>query len=136
MEVSVKVHPANIGGQLTNTSLFNRNSSHGIDLVQKFNPQKVPYIPDDLVWYKYEISWQQLAKQRLEGNLLHYELSISTNEVLNISNSQKASIDAAYKNLIIAINGNYSTQFCEEVSKYEESEWKIIVDFSPREYEV
>lgn len=109
------------------------SSNDRVDLVQTFNPTKTPYVPDDVVWYNYEIGWQQLAKQRIEGSLLHYELTVSSEETSNIATSQKSRISAAYKNLIVSINGFYSTNFNQKISESEESKWKILVDFLSKE---
>ncbi|PIE51052.1 MAG: hypothetical protein CSA38_00125 [Flavobacteriales bacterium] len=48
---------------------------------QKFNPTKKPYIPNDLIYFHTEPSWQRIAKQRLNGeNLIEFSKNISTIE--------------------------------------------------------
>ncbi len=117
--------------------------------VQRFIPQKSPYIPEGLVWYNHNETWQKLAEQRLLGGLNYYEMIISSNSVRVINEREKSKINSDYKMLI---SGGYKNAFVNakgsnESEKQTESEkdiisalnkentneWKLIVNFAPVE---
>jgi len=78
----------------------NRDANNGICLNQEFKSGGKPYIPKDLGWYPTEIGWQQIAKQRIEGTLLQYDITLTSEETLRMSSNQKMDIDISYKCLI------------------------------------
>lgn len=117
--------------------------------VQKFSPKKAPYIPEDLVWFHHNDTWQKLAQQRLQGELNYYELIISTNSVVVINEREKNRINSEYKSLI---SGGYRTAIyhtnaargtersttseqdvISAMTKEDTNEWKLIVNFAPVE---
>ncbi len=133
MNADILGHSGNINVNSEDSESKEASSNNCVDLVQTFSPTKTPYVPDDVVWYNSEISWQQLAKQRIEGDLLHYELCISSSEASSITNTQKTKVNAAYKNLVASVNGFYNTDFNQNLSNSEERKWEILVDFQSKE---
>lgn len=133
MNADILGHSGNINVNSDDSESKKASSNDCVDLVQTFNPTKSPYVPADVVWYNSEIGWQQLAKQRIEGDLLHYELCISSSEASNITSAQKTKVNAAYKNLVASINSSYSTDFNQNMSATEERKWAIFVDFQSKE---
>ncbi len=114
---------------------------------QHFNPKIKPYIPDDLVWYHHNDTWQSLAKQRLQGGLLMHEMTISTknlsiineNERNKINEDFKKLVSAGYSNLLVSGKLSASTNTQTErtsdvsyaISKSEHFEQKIQIEFAP-----
>jgi len=133
MNADIFGHSGNVNVNTEDSESKKASSNSCVDLVQTFNPTKTPYVPADVVWYNFEIGWQQLAKQRIEGNLLHYDLCISSSEASNITNAQKTKVNAAYKNLVASVNGFYSTDLNQNMSDTEERKWAISVDFLSKE---
>lgn len=131
--VDFKIHSANANSDRSTQIHHDRNKKDTVDLVQEFHPTKKPFLPEKLAWYTHEISWQQLVRQRLDGNMLHYELRIASQEAVNMSSNQKQALSASYKNFLMGINANYNMTLNENVSTYEESEWKISVDFMSKD---
>lgn len=105
---------------------------------QYFNPTKKPYIPNNLTWFDKEISWQRLAKQRLEGNLISHNEYISTKQNQLVSQSEINKLKTDFKVLKI-----FKTGFEKENTQKQNNslttseEWTIEVLFKPLEdYEV
>ena len=102
-----------------------------IDFSQHFSPVNRPCLPDSMVWYQTEPSWQRLYNQRMSGGLLehHEKISTSRNKVLN--GSEYAQIQADCKLLFQSLGGTAQktrTVFYEERSNVELS---IYVKFAP-----
>lgn len=109
------------------------SSNSTLEKTQYFNPTKKPYIPDNLTWFSKELSWQRIAQQRLEGNLLTHNEFISTtqNQVINHSEFNKLNVDL---NLLVASTGMNRTNLDKYNSTLNTSEsWRIEVNFKPLE---
>ena len=58
---------------------------------EHYRPSEKPHIPDELVWYGHEASWQALAQRRLKNNMskfkvvLHYEEDFGINAAFKVS---------------------------------------------------
>ena len=85
--------------------------SHSISLHQTFRPSKQPYIPDGLVWYPTEPSWQELYSQRINGDLLTHEERIETKKSQMVSGQE-----------LKAIKGEVETLFNEMSLELEQSD--------------
>ena len=117
--------------------------------IQRLTPQKAPYIPEGLVWYNHNETWQKLAEQRLLGGLNYYELMISSNSVRVINEREKSKINndykhlitAGYKNPVVNAKGSKESEKKSEsekdimsaLNKEDTNEWKLIVSFAPVE---
>jgi TIR domain len=54
-----------------------------------------PSLPDNLVWYPYESTWQQVANQKLKFGLKNFNLFLSYNDDYGINAGIKLKIDTA-----------------------------------------
>ena len=135
LEVSgeVNVKAVNVGGSFgrNTTNQNSYTSKDGMEMVQTYLPTKQPYCPDDLVWLDSEASWQALAKQRLNGNILSYSLHLSSSESVSMTSSKLMSVKASFEYLIAKVNVSYDTKTDKTFSKTEEIEWEIDMQFKP-----
>ncbi len=124
-----------IGGSVGYGNKRSRNHDESMngqhELVQLFNPTKAPYIPEDVVWLDVDPEWQSLVKQRLEGNMLHYSLRISSRKTMSVTDSKMDEVKVAFKSFIANAHVNFSQQMERSFRREEETEWEINVLFKP-----
>ena len=109
-------------------------SAHGErEMVQRFNPNKTPYVPDDVAWLAVDPEWQSLVKKRLEGNMLHYSVRISSRKTMAVTESRMDDVKVAFKAFVANAHVNYSQQMERSFQREEETEWEISVTFKPLE---
>jgi hypothetical protein len=100
---------------------LNSNSSSNRKEYQEFHPMGMPYIPNNLIWFHHEISWQRLAQQRLEGNVLsHAEIiEISKSDSIHTMNMEEieAEIRVLVKGIDIKRNTNQTNDSLTDLSK-------------------
>lgn len=109
-------------------------SAHGErEIVQRFNPNKTPYVPDDVAWLSVDPEWQSLVKKRLEGNMLHYSVRISSRKTMAVTDSRMDDVKVAFKAFVANAHVNYSQQMERSFQREEETEWEISVKFKPLE---
>ncbi len=132
-EVSTKI--TSLKGEYGEENSMGESSSGILKIgrKQQFNPTSKPYIPNDLIWYPSEVGWQRLAKQRLEGNLLTHNETISSEVSQVLSNSELKSIKADLKVFFTNIKVNYNTQKDSEIKNHETTEWSVRAIFRPME---
>lgn len=75
-----------------------------------FTPIHEPSIPEGLIWFKHIELWQNIAKQRLEGGLNNYQITISTKNVEQVSERELKNIDDEYKYLLELSGGTLITK--------------------------
>ena len=75
---------------------------------QTFDPLQKPYIPNDLIWYPNEYTWQRIAQQRLNGNMLSHSETLSSSQSETLSVSEIASINEELDNLFEEVSSNNS----------------------------
>ncbi len=97
--------------------------------VYHFYPSKAPYIPDDIVWLQSDPEWQSLLKLRMEGDLTHYSIRISSRKTMSVSDSRMDSVKAAFNGILTKVNGSVSLQMQQSSRKEEETEWEFNVNF-------
>lgn len=105
--------------------------SRSVSLHQTFHPHKVPELPDDLIWYNGEPSWQRLYRQRMEGSLLTHEERIETSKSQVVDNREMKEIKAELKTLYVNMNMEFDKT---EESKFEQQENAVLaisVKFAP-----
>ena len=100
------------------------------ELVQRFDPQKA-YVPNDVAWLSVDPEWQSLVKQRLEGNMLHYSIRISSKQTMSVTDSQLDDVKVAFKSFVFNAHVNFSEQLERSFQREEETEWEISVNFKP-----
>jgi len=109
-------------------------SAHGErEMVQRFNPNKTPYVPDDVAWLAVDPEWQSLVKKRLEGNMLHYSVRISSRKTMAVTDNRMDDVKVAFKAFVANAHVNYSQQMERSFQREEETEWEISVSFKPLE---
>ncbi|EKT4520731.1 hypothetical protein ABF179_002371 [Flavobacterium psychrophilum] len=96
---------------------------------QTFNPVKAPYIPNDLLWYPHEQTWNRLYQQRINGNILDHNEVISSKSALSVSNSEKNNLKLAFKNYFVDAGLNVNHSIEETFEQNESVEWEISIEF-------
>lgn len=105
--------------------------SQSINLHQKFNPQKEPYLPENLYWYPTEPSWQRLYHQRMHGSLLQYEERIETKKNRVFEGTELKSIKGELKILLSSVNIQWDKEEEEKFELSENATLVIRVNFVP-----
>ncbi len=100
---------------------------------QSFAPKELPYLPENLIWYQHEITWQRLAEQRLKGNIISSKINLSLNTQNYFSGSEKRKVMADFKGLILNIKGTFDEYSYLEKDTEQDIEWLIDVEFEPKE---
>ena len=101
--------------------------------VERFNPTTGPYIPEDVHWLSVDEEWQRLVKMRMEGNMLHHSVHISSKTTMDVSESRMDTVKAAFKYFVTNANVSFSRQMEKSFSREEEMEYEISVTFKPLE---
>lgn len=96
---------------------------------QVYSPTKKPYVPDDLIWYHNEPSWQRLYQQRISGNILRHEDLISSKNSHSISKTDDGKLRVAYKNFFTNMKVNAEELVENTFSDTESIEWRVTVEF-------
>lgn len=98
------------GGSRSTGSQFGveNESDEAIFINFRNDPIQQPYVPQGLVWYPHDRDWQQIADNRLHGNLLEYEIKILSKEVNLISNSERSNIEAQAR--VLLASGSFSRE--------------------------
>lgn len=107
--------------------------SQHINLHQKFSPKSLPVLPENLVWYENEPSWQRLYSQRMQGALLEHEERIETKKSQVVENSELKQISAEVKWLFVQANGNWEQSMEDKFEAHENAILSIHVKFAPLE---
>ena len=103
------------------------------EMEQHFNPHKAPYIPEEVSWLSVDPEWQSLVKQRLEGNMLHYSVHISSRKTMAVTDNRMDDVKVAFKACVANAHVNYTQQMERSFQREEETEWVISVKFKPLE---
>ncbi len=126
-----EIHKAS-GGFATKNRREQMNSKGlKVDYIEKLNPDKYPVLPDDLYWFESDPEWKDIVEARLHHNQLHFEQSISTNQVSSLDTQTQLDVNAAYENLMFSINANYHREREFHVKTTEETMWRITAEFKP-----
>lgn len=97
-----------------------------------YGPTKKPYIPDGLVWYPNESSWQRLFDERKDG-LLHHKLRISSKSSSSLTKIQEQKLKADFKALILHIDASLEHEATETFEQNASATWELEIDFAPLE---
>ncbi|SDD32821.1 hypothetical protein SAMN04488104_102442 [Algoriphagus faecimaris] len=101
--------------------------------VQIFNPRKKPYLPESLIWYPHESSWQRLYSQRMEGHILEHNEIISTTQIQTVSKNEKLKLEKSFNAYATALNLTGTSDNSYSFKEKETIEWSIQVEFAPIE---
>lgn len=125
-----------IAGQTNNniTTQEAKNFQKRIEKRQVFDtPVNQPYIPDGLVWYNQEASWQRLAKQRLEGNILEHHEVIDTSKNRCVEANELNNISAELEFLFHSANMEYNKEQQTKLIQNESISLTIEIQFSNKQ---
>ena len=104
-----------------------------MERTQTFNPTKRPYIPNDLVWYPNEFTWQRLAQQRLNGNFLSHNEVLSSSQTQTLSSSEIVDVNAELKMLFTSVKAGVHYQGEKDIKQNKDFSCRISVEFKPME---
>lgn len=101
-------HHFSVQGSYSSTSNNSSDSEKEAEIQINFknDPLKLPYIPEGLVWFSHETEWQQIADARINGNILEYEIRLSSKQVNLVSDSERNNIEAQAR--ILLASGSFS----------------------------
>lgn len=97
-----------------------RSSSSHVDFEEVFAVQGVPHIPDALLWYPHEPTWQGLAERRLHHGTQSAEATLEYESDYGIDTSLVARVEG--------VGVKLKTKFRE----FEKTRWRLSVEFGPR----
>jgi hypothetical protein len=135
LEADVKIHHASVNytkdtDNNSNTNITNstKASKELIFFEEKtFKPKHRPYIPNNLILYKNKLSWQNIAKRRLETEIVSEKITFSSkenktiieNNISDISNEINQTIKIGYNNPLVSVNSKNSlSELQSELKKY------------------
>lgn len=98
---------------------------------QVFHPTKKPFLPEGLIWYKHEPSWQQLYRQRLRGDLLQHTERISTKNNNLIQDSEISQIAKELGIILAGTDIKVEKPIKQKMEIQEDVELVIDVKFAP-----
>lgn len=131
--VDYKLTSASGSGERHATNKFLEDISQHINLHQRFYPKNSPMLPEGLVWYQNEPSWQRLYNQRMQGALLEHEERIETKKSQVVENSELKQISAEVKWLFAQANVNWEQSMEEKFEAHDNAILSIYVKFAPLE---
>lgn len=133
IEGGVEYNSVGVSGEYGRKRAYSNSTDHQSErqMSQRFNPTKYPYVPDDVAWLSVDPEWQRLVKMRMEGNMLHHSVSISSKKTLAVTDSRLDSVKAAFKAFVDNANMSFSRQMENSFHREEEMEWEITVTFKP-----
>lgn len=75
----------------------------------KLDPQTEPQLPDNLVWYHHEPTWQSVAKGRLKFGLKEFSLTVNYEDDFGVNAGLKLSVEKVGLDLGGRFEGHEST---------------------------
>lgn len=93
--------------------------SNSMSVHQQFTHNKEPFVPEGLMWFQHEVSWQRMASQRMIGGLTFHEERMETKKVQMLESRELTQVKAQVKALFVKADFTYDS---EEDSKFEQHE--------------
>ena len=94
-----------------------------------FNPPEKPYLPDDLVFYPTEETWQQLANSVLRGGLKCAVVDLEYKSEYGITEKYLSDVAASVKSLLPSFDMNLSKSFSSNLHRLTTTQWHYEVIF-------
>lgn len=94
-----------------------------------FNPPEKPYLPDDLVFYPTEETWQQLANSVLRGGLKRAVVDLEYKSEYGITEKYLSDVAASVKSLLPSFDMNLSKSFSSNLHRLTTTQWHYEVIF-------
>ena len=132
-DVKAKVTQVKVGVGYENAMNSSLRNYLKMERTQTFNPTKRPYIPNDLVWYPNEFTWQRLAQQRLNGNFLTHNEVLSSSQTQTLSSSEIVDVNAELKMLFTSVKASVHYQGEKDIKQNKDFSCRISVEFKPME---
>lgn len=130
-----KISHPNVGLEASKNNSSNQRLeeelSHYIQLHQTFTPKLNPYLPDDLIWYKDESSWQTIYKQRMSGSIDSYDEKVETRKSQMVEKKEIKKINGEVRILLTKVGGSMDTSDEETYQLSENVVLNINVKFAP-----
>lgn len=104
--------------------------SKSISLHQEFEPSKEPYLPENLVWFDSEPSWQRLYAQRMNGNLKSHEERIETKKSQLVDSRELSKLKTEIETLYADMDMEFSNEEEESFAEQENALLAIKVKFA------
>ena len=117
----------------SNEDITKQTKRESIKTTQTFNPKTAPFIPDNLLWYHHERTWQKLAEQRLKSEILTSSVVISSKDLDFVTRKEKTDFDAEFGFILTKLKGEYSGSKLFTEKKEMNTEWEIQVEFVPKD---
>ncbi len=106
---------ASVPGKSGSAEANCKESSQSSALFEEhFRPTSPPAVPDRLVWFGHEASWQALAERRLKFNTSSFRAELSYEDSFGVDGKLKLGLDG----IGLKLGGNF-TEFEETVWKFE-----------------
>ena len=106
-------------GKIDNASKFIEEISRSLTLHQRFNPKETPKLPENLVWFEHEPSWQRIYEQRMNGGLLEHEERMETKKNQMLDSSELKQVSLEVEHLLADANINYKQELKEKFEGHE-----------------
>lgn len=132
-KASIKGYSAKGGVHEAKKNSFMEQIAQELSLKQHFNPSETPSVPDNLVWYPQEASWQRIVQQRLQGSLTSHTEKIVTSKTQVINNESLTDIKAELDVLLASADLKVSVKTSEKFKQHESVVLNIHVEFAPIE---
>lgn len=113
-----------------NNSFIN-DISQSLTLHQRFSPNRTAALPENLVWYHNEPSWQRLYEQRMRGGLDEHEERMETKKSQVVENSELVNVALEVKRMVLSVNGTWEQTMEENFEGHENAVLAIHVKFAP-----
>lgn len=94
-----------------------------------FNPPDKPSLPDDLVFYPTEETWQQLVRSVLRGGLKRAQVDLEYKTEYGITEKHLSDVATSVKNLLPLFDMNLKQQFSSDLYQLTTTQWHYGVTF-------
>lgn len=118
-EFSAKIATSLSFGELTANLDHSAKNNRHLLFEAKFDKKHIPFLPDDLIWFSHEPTWQTIATGRLEFGLTEFSLTVSYEDDFGINASLKSRVQKTSLELGGVFDDHVATT------------WKIYGDFYP-----
>lgn len=105
--------------------------SHSISMRQTFSPSKKPYLPENLVWYNNEPSWQRLYNQRMQGSISSHEERIETKKSQMVESRELKTVKGEVEYLYAKLNMELDKSDEQQFEQQENATISIKIKFAP-----
>ena len=118
-------------GQISNSSSYSSDSSSKTSrtLTVRLDPMKLPYLPENLIWYSQQPQWQRLVERRINNNILEYSESVQSSDTRFTNSTEMDDIQASAKYLWVKIKANVEQNTKSQFRESTETVWNINVKF-------